>query len=170
MFNTMGLSQKHQQGKCVVVGHCKACNNRGRVRQDWMAVRCVTSPASPGLLRPICVHTHTHTCTRRRAGARERKGIVNRKHAGLARDWEVILDHWPLNVFCFCFTLKFLREAFAFHSKAITMQGIMGDWHWAFRPSLECFFPPSFHLNCLVGENGTGAKVAWMWVLLKSSC
>lgn len=29
---------------------------------------------------------YTHTCTRRRAGARERKGIVNRKHAGLARD------------------------------------------------------------------------------------
>lgn len=34
MFNTMGPSQQHQQGKCVVVGHWKACNNRGRMRQD----------------------------------------------------------------------------------------------------------------------------------------
>lgn len=99
----------------------------------------------------MCAYTHTHTCTRRRAGARERKGIVNRKHAGLARDWEVILDHWPLNVFCFCFTLKFLREAFAFHIKAITMQGIMGDWHWAFRPSLECFFSPFFSSELFSG-------------------
>lgn len=121
VFNTMGLSQQHQQGKCVVVGHWKACNNRGRVRQGWMALSCVTSPASLGLLRPICVCTHihtpthtvTHTRTHWRAGTRECKGIVNRKHAGLTRDWEVILDRWPLDVFCFCFTLKFLRKAFA---------------------------------------------------------
>ncbi len=117
----MGLSQQHQRGKCVVVGHWKACNNRGRLRQGWMALSCVTSPASLGLLRPIwcaCMHAHTHshthslTHTHWRAGTRERKGIVNRKHAGLTRDWEVILDRWPLDVFCFCFTLKFLRKAF----------------------------------------------------------
>lgn len=30
---------------------------------------------------------------------------------GLTRDWEVILDRWPLDVFCFCFTLKVSEES-----------------------------------------------------------
>lgn len=72
VFNTVGLSQQHQRGKCVVVGHWKACNNRGRARQGWMALSCVTSPASLGLLRPICVCTHTYTHTHTLEGRNQR--------------------------------------------------------------------------------------------------
>ena len=140
----MGLGQQHQQGKCVVVGHWKACNNRGRVRPVWMALSCVTSPASLGLLRPICacthVHTHAHTLTHWRAGTKERKGIVNRKHAGLTRDWEVILDRWPLDVLCFCFTLEFLRKAFASTARLLPCKE---TWEIGagLVPLLECFCP-----------------------------
>lgn len=38
------------------------------------------------------MRAHTPTHTHWRAGTEERRGIVNRKHVGLARDWEVILD------------------------------------------------------------------------------
>lgn len=107
----MGLSQQHQQRKCVVVGHWKACNNRGIVRQDWMVLSCVTSPSSLGLLRPTCVCTCMLTCTEGHEPQSTKKYIVNRKHAGLTRDWEVILDRWPLVVLRFCFTLKLLGKA-----------------------------------------------------------
>ena len=54
-----------------------------------------------------------------------RKGIVNRKHAELTKDREVILDRWPLPVSRFCFTLKFRRKAC---SALVTVQGIMGNF------------------------------------------
>lgn len=116
MLSTMGLSHQKQQGKRMVLGHWKACNNRGSVRLGRTVSSCVTSLASQGLLRPICAWTllrsHTHTHTDLRAGTRECKRIVNRKHAGIARDWEVILDRWPLDVSRFCFALNAPRKTF----------------------------------------------------------
>lgn len=55
-----------------------------------MAVSCVTSPASLGLFEAY-MYMHT-THSNWRAGTRECKGIVNRKHSGLTGDLEVILD------------------------------------------------------------------------------
>ena len=100
----------------------------------------------------MCTQTQSHTHWR--AGTRECKIIVDGKQTGLTRDWEVILDHWPLDIFCFCFMLMFMWQI---HASAY-MQGIMGDRGWA-SASAWSIFPWIVHWGSLGAKSGVNVSV-----------
>lgn len=118
-----------------------------------MVVSCVTSPTSLRLLGPTWACAHTSTHIHRRAGTRECKGVVNRKHTGLTRDWGVILDRWPLDVFSFCFTLQLLRRAFA-----STVRLLPCRESWEILVELLLYSESFFPLNCYEREIMAGGE------------